>query len=403
MHAAPRSAVLLSLSLAAALLANGCKTPVVDDAGLSTAVQNRLASDPALSSESIQTSVQGGVATLTGNVSSDAARALASNDAARVAGVRTVLNNLTVQSAAAVPQPQYVPAPAPAVSVNTPPTRVRTIPVKPSAQVQSAKIPSQPASSGNSSGAPVNRPSAQPSAPAQPAFRNVNLPAGTSIPVRITQTLDSATTQQGQSFSGSVASDVIVDGLVAIPQGSGVSGRVSAVQEAGHFQGNSLLTIEVTSINRRGDRIPVSTESFSKQGASRGKNTAIKTGAGAAAGAILGGIFGGGKGAAIGAAAGGGTGAGINGVTRGQQVQIPSESLIPFRLSNSVSLRIPTRSDSGRSRDQQDQGSLQNQIDQQNQNQQNQVDQQSQQNQQGTQDPDRPNLHRRPAAPPPQN
>jgi len=65
-------------------------------------------------------------------------------------------------------------------------------------------------------------------------------------------------------------------------------------------------------------------------------------GGGAAVGAILGGIFGGGKGAAIGAAAGGGLGAGANAVTKGEQVQIPSESLIRFRLTNAIALRVST-------------------------------------------------------------
>ncbi len=44
------------------------------------------------------------------------------------------------------------------------------------------------------------------------------------------------------------------------------AGRVDAVQEAAHFKGNSLLTIELTSISRRGERIPVSTEPYSKAG-----------------------------------------------------------------------------------------------------------------------------------------
>lgn len=372
------------LSLSAALIATGCKKPAADDATVTAAVQTRLANDSALGFEPIQSSVQNGVATLNGSVTSDAARVLAGNDASQVSGVRTVLNNLTVQSAANVPPPQYLPAPAPAASVNTPPSRVRTIPTKPSAAVDRQKIAGKDHPSPPSVTVPTDRSGQQPTSqqtavPQQPAFRTVNVPAGTSIPVRITQTLDSATTQQGQSFSGTVASDVVVDGLVAIPQGSAVSGRVDAVQEAAHFKGNSLLTIEVTGISRRGDRIPVSTESFTKEGASRGKNTAIKTGAGAAAGAILGGIFGGGKGAAIGAAAGGGTGAGINAVTRGQQVQIPSESLVPFRLSNSVSVRVPTRDDA-RSKGQADQ--------------QNQQDQQPQPDQQIQQD--HPSLHRHP-------
>ncbi len=170
----------------------------------------------------------------------------------------------------------------------------------------------------------------------------MTIPSGTTIPVRITQTLDSATTQQGQSFSGTLATDVIVDGLVAIRQGTNVSGRVSAVQEAAHYKGNSLLAVELTSINRRGESLAVTTDSYSVEGKGRGANTAAKVGGGAAVGAILGGLIGGGKGAAIGAASGGGLGAGANTITRGQQVQIPSESLINFKLTNTLAIRIPT-------------------------------------------------------------
>jgi hypothetical protein len=169
---------------------------------------------------------------------------------------------------------------------------------------------------------------------------NVTIPTGTAIPVRITQTLDSATAIQGDKFTGIVASDVIVDGLVAIAQGTPVTGHVDAVKDAVHFKGSSLLTISLSAIDRKGTHIEVNTESFSKQGAGRGKNTAEKVGGGAAVGAILGGILGGGKGAAIGAAAGGGIGAGANSVTRGQQVQIFSESEIHFRLLDPIVVRV---------------------------------------------------------------
>jgi len=57
-------------------------------------------------------------------------------------------------------------------------------------------------------------------------------------------------------------------------------------------------------------------------------------------GAILGGILGGGKGAAVGAAAGGGVGAGANTVTRGQQVQITSETVVRFRLLDPILIRV---------------------------------------------------------------
>jgi hypothetical protein len=331
-------AVTLAAAFAVALSFAGCKkaTPPPDDAALNSAIQARLTGDGALQSEPIQASVQNGVATLNGTVSSEAARSLAASDAAQVAGLKTVVNNLTVQQPPPQPEPQPAVAPQPArVSPKDPAKKKRPEPVKHSSAPIERMPPVQQAQA-------TPPPPPPPSPPAPPAFRDVAVPAGTTLPIRVTQTLDSATTQQGESFSGTVASDIVIDGLVVIPQGATVSGRVDAVQEAGHFKGNSLLTVELTSLKHRGESVALSTQPYSVAGKGRGKNTAIKTGGGAAVGAILGGIFGGGKGAAIGAAAGGGVGAGSNAITRGEQVQIPSESLIRFHLTNSLSLRAST-------------------------------------------------------------
>ena len=186
--------------------------------------------------------------------------------------------------------------------------------------------------------------------PPAPTFKTVTVASGEALSVRVTQTLDSASTQQGASFSGVIARDVLVDGLVAIPAGSAVSGHVDDVKDAAHFKGSASITVSLASITRRGDHIPVTTDPYTVQGKGRGTNTAEKVGGGAAVGAILGGIFGGGKGAAIGAAAGGGTGAGVNAVTRGQQVQIASESVVRFTLQTPVTVRV--RTDGGDRREQ---------------------------------------------------
>jgi BON domain len=338
----PTFAVVLALS--------GCKSATsastTDDATLSTSLHDRISADNALSSESIQTSVQNGVATLNGTVSSEAARSLAASDAAQVNGIKTVVNNLTVQAPAA-PVAAAAPVPAPEPEPAERKASSKKASAKPAPAPTAA--PSQPApiervvAPAVAQSAPAPAPAA-PAPPPLPAFRNVTIPSGTTIPVRITQTLDSGTTQQGESFSGTVATDIIADGLVAIRQGTAVSGRVSAVQEAAHYKGSSLLTVELVSINRHGDSLSVSTEPYTVQGKGRGKNTAAKVGGGAAVGAILGGILGGGKGAAIGAASGGALGAGANTVTRGEQVRIPSESLVNFQITNSLVVRVSTSS-----------------------------------------------------------
>ncbi len=348
---APRAVVSVT-ALTLALVLGGCKSanhpvPAVDDATLSAAVQSRIAGDSALNTESIQASVQTGIATLNGTVSSEAARSLAAADAAQVAGIKTVVNNLTVQQPA--PVAAALPTPPPPVV----PQKVREPRIKPAPIVRNpapVESPSQnvppPPPPPQAQEVPPPTPQPLPAAPAPPpppTYRTVTIPADTTIPIRITQTFDSATTQEGETFTGTIAADVIIDGLVAFRQGTAVTGRVSAVQEAAHYKGSSLLTVELTSINRRGEKLAVTTEPYSVQGKGRGGNTAAKVGGGAAVGAILGGIIGGGKGAAIGAAAGGGVGAGANTVTRGEQVQIPSESLIRFRLTNTLAIRVPTK------------------------------------------------------------
>jgi len=346
-------AILAATALTIAFGLAGCKSsaPATDDAGLTAALQTRIAGDSALSNEPIQSSVQKQVATLNGTVSSEAARSLAAADAAQVPGVKTVVNNLSVQSpapaVAVATQPPSTPPPA----LPPPPAPVAPKPKQPAAIKQkSAPIVRQPSppetpaqvADPAPSPPPAQQPPPPPPPPPRPAFRNITLAPGTTLPIRITQTLDSATTQQGETFTGTIAADVVSDGVVVIRTGTPVTGRVVAVQEAAHYKGSSLLTVELTSIDRHGEKIAINTEPYSVQGKGRGANTAAKVGGGAAVGAILGGIIGGGKGAAIGAAAGGGAGAGANTITRGQQVQITSETLIRFNLTNTLSLRVPT-------------------------------------------------------------
>lgn len=347
--------VAVTLAAAAVLFQAGCKqqTATVDDSTLTGNVQQRIQGDSAISTEPIQISTQAGTVTLNGQVSNNAARSLAANDAASVTGVQKVINNIViaqntppVSAMATTPQPQVATLPVERL-------RARVEP-RPAAAPRPERAPAPVERASNTSPArdtqsrqPMNT---TPAPPPPPALREVTLAAGTTLPVRITQTLDSATTQTGETFSGSIATDVMQDGLVVLPRGTAVAGRVVDAKDAGHFKGNSALSIQLTSVTKRGQQIPVFTDSFSKEGAGRGKNTAVKTGIGAAAGAVLGGIFGGGKGAAIGAAAGGGTGAGINAVTRGQQVQIPSETVVRFQTTNSITVRTSTRPESSSAR-----------------------------------------------------
>lgn len=290
----------------------GCKSKV-DDATLTNNVKSALTADPSISSQPIQDTVQNGVVTLSGNVSDETASSVAAEDAAKVKGVKEVVNALTVDGMAVTPtvtSPSNPDAPREATQ-----------------QEQTAINNNQPL------------PPPSNTTPPPPAYKEIILHAGTDIPVRITQTLDSATSRDGMPFNGVVTHEIVRDGMVVIPAGAAVSGHVIEAKDAGHFKGNSLLSIELTSLRRHAHTMPIATDPYTVEGKGRGKNTAEKIGGGAAIGAVLGGIFGGGKGAAIGAGAGAGGGAILQGSTRGQQVAISSESIVRFHLAQPITVR----------------------------------------------------------------
>jgi hypothetical protein len=88
-----------------------------NDAAIASDVQSRLAAESALAGQNIQANVQNGVVTLNGSANSDAARALAGNDAGAAAGVKTVINDLTVAARYARVPDRPEPAVLPPVEV----------------------------------------------------------------------------------------------------------------------------------------------------------------------------------------------------------------------------------------------------------------------------------------------
>lgn len=164
------------------------------------------------------------------------------------------------------------------------------------------------------------------------------VPAGTSVTVNLGSALGSKLSQSGQTFTGSVAKDVMVGNEVVIPKGSTVAGTVTDAKPLGKFKGGALLDIRLDSINLNGSDMPVQTaaRSFTEKG--KGKRTAVLTGGGAALGGIIGALAGGGKGAAIGAAAGAGAGAGGSAFTGNKEIVLPAESDVAFDLTQELKL-----------------------------------------------------------------
>jgi hypothetical protein len=175
-------------------------------------------------------------------------------------------------------------------------------------------------------------------APTQaPAY--VTIPAGTRISVRTIDGIDSTKNHVGDRFEASLAEPITVDGNVAVAKDADVYGRLTESKTSGTFTGRSELQVELTGIVVNGQTVPLATGEYELSGKSRGASTAKRTVGGAAVGGIIGALAGGGKGAGIGAAVGGGVGAGSEVITKGDQVKIPSETLLDFTLQQDV--RMP--------------------------------------------------------------
>jgi hypothetical protein len=172
---------------------------------------------------------------------------------------------------------------------------------------------------------------------------DITLPAGQPLLVRMIDTVDSSKNHVGDIFHASLETDLNVNGVLVARKGSDVYGRLASADQGGKFSGKSELQLELTRLMIDGRDYSLVSSDYNLQGKSRGSDSAKKVGGGAIVGAIIGGIAGGGKGAAIGAAAGGGAGAGVQVLTKGQQVKVPSETLLEFRLQQPATVSPTSR------------------------------------------------------------
>lgn len=173
------------------------------------------------------------------------------------------------------------------------------------------------------------------SAPAAASQKMVTVPAGTSILVRMLDTVDSSKNPPGSRFTATLETNLVVNGAVIVPKGNTVYGRLAEAKQAGRATGSSELQLELTDIVVRGTAYPLLTSDYQVKGSSSSKRSARRLLGGAGLGAAVGAIAGNaGMGAAIGATAGA-----VGSVAqKGKSVNVPSETLLEFRLQQPASL-----------------------------------------------------------------
>jgi hypothetical protein len=366
--------VITSFVLAAVLaLGVGCSKKN-DDAQVISQIQARFSQDSTLSAKALSVEADAGVVTLSGTVDNDGQRDAAGKQAASVAGVKTVINNLQVATAAAAPAPQPDTT-QPAAQPTPPPTEMASAPVPAPVDKPVASPPKKSSKAGKnhsgnsqsssgdsggnmSSGAnqPTNTAAAtpppadvQPPAPAPPPPpKKFIIDQGTQLTVRLIDPIDSEKNQAGDTFHATLNAPLTSDGEEAVPSGVEVTGHLVDVKSASKFAGQSVVVLQLDSLKSSGRTYNLQTDQYKKAGSSRGKNTAAKVGGGAVVGSIIGALAGGGKGAAIGAAAGAGVGGGVQAASKSQQIKLASETVLNFTLQAPVTVVQAASSDANR-------------------------------------------------------
>jgi hypothetical protein len=176
--------------------------------------------------------------------------------------------------------------------------------------------------------------------PARATFRELTLPAGTLLSLRLTTPVASDTSRVEDVVGAEFTHAVTIDGLPIIPAGARAAGIVTVADESARVKGLALLTLQFTSIQTGGSRYDMRTEPVSWEAPATKGGDAVKIGIGAGAGAALGAILGGKSGAAKGAVVGGAAGTGVVLATRGEEVRLTAGTDTTTRLSAPLTVRL---------------------------------------------------------------
>lgn len=165
---------------------------------------------------------------------------------------------------------------------------------------------------------------------------SLDVPAGTELDVRLSQTLSSSANLVEDRFEATTMVDLREGDTIIVPAGSVMRGIVSGVTKTSRSERTGRLTLafDQVTIGRRAIAIKATvTNTIESEGI---KGEAGRVGAGAGIGGIIGGILGGAKGAIAGILIGGG---GTVAATEGKDVELPAGSILRVRLDSGLNLR----------------------------------------------------------------
>lgn len=185
-------------------------------------------------------------------------------------------------------------------------------------------------------GVPVPAPSG-PMISAVPQPVSVNIPAGTTLTIRIDQHISVKTSRAGDTFTGEMVDAVLAsDNSVLVPKGASVGGVVDVSHRRGHFKGRSLLELRLTSLTLSGTKYPLETRDLARSKKGKGRRSTTLIAGGSGLGMLVGGLATGGVGLVVGGLVGGGAGTATAGLTGNRDIEIPAESIVTFKLADDL-------------------------------------------------------------------
>jgi hypothetical protein len=148
--------------------------------------------------------------------------------------------------------------------------------------------------------------------------KEVTLPAGTALTVRLASTVGSKTNSTGDHFNATIATPVESGGKVVLPKCAEVLGKVVEAVPEGSFKGAAELRLVLETVTLNNDSYDVQTSSVGCYLKGQGKRTATLIGTAL------------------------GTGAGTAGAayTREDEIVLPAESALSFKLTEPLTVKM---------------------------------------------------------------
>jgi hypothetical protein len=151
--------------------------------------------------------------------------------------------------------------------------------------------------------------------------KQVTLPPGTAVTVRLASAVGSKLSASGGHFSAIVVRPVEVNGKVVVPAGAEALGRIVEAVPQDRFRGAAELRLVLETVTLNKDSYDVQTTSISRYQQGKGKRKRTAT--------------------FVGAALGGGAGtAGAAAYTADKEIVLPAESALSFTLTEPVTIKM---------------------------------------------------------------